>query len=108
MKMSNQLFEMLKSDCEVVCSAYDLLTEDIKTKAGAWDVFHAVCFQRNMSDKHPHFKNGGTRYLPFDQEGEDNPNINGGPYLGRFYEVEDLNDSHIATALKRIMPNAGF
>ena len=108
MKMSKELFEMLKSDCETLLECLKFTADEIDNTGDAWAVFGKVCFQRNMSDNHPHFKNGGMRFLPFDQEAEDDPRINGGPYLGRFYELEDLDDTHIKTALKRIMPNAGL
>jgi len=107
MKISPALYNMLKNDCEAVCSAYDLDTASIKSRADAWNIFRGVCFHRNSDDTHPSFQNG-NRILPFDQEASDNPKINGAPYLGRFYELEDLNDNHIKTALKRIMPNAGL
>ena len=106
MKMSGELFTMMKSDCETICQALGTSAKAINNIPDAWSVFHKAVFQRGMSDNHPHFKNGGTRFLPFDQEGEDDPRINGNPYLGRFYELEDLNDDHIRTALKRVFPNA--
>ena len=106
MKMSKELFEMMQADCMVVCKALGTSTKAINNVPDAWSVFHKVVFQRGMSDKHPHFKNGGVRFLPFDQEAEDDPRIKGNPYLGRFYELENLNDDHIRTALKRVFPNA--
>lgn len=106
MKMSAALYAMLESDCHTLCRAGGVEPEAVTTRAAAWAWFHRVVFQRGMSDRHPHFRDGGQRFLPFDQEGEDDPRINGNPYLGRFYEVEDLNDTHIWTALKRVFPNA--
>lgn len=94
MKMSKDLFTSLKADVTTVCEGRP---ESVATPADAWSVFKKVWMDRSYDDDHPGFRDGHwVRVLPY----------SGRNHLDRFYGDEDLNDDHIATALRQIMPNA--
>lgn len=109
MKMSQTLFDELLVDCK----AYLAYTrpdgiQEVPSVSAMWGLFHAVMFDRMQDDNHPAWRsNGGNkvRVLPFwsrngaTSRDAQEPNDH---WLNRFYREEDLNDSHIETALKKI------
>ena len=104
MKMSKPLYNRLKSDCMAVIAHHSLPLNAIDTGAKAWQVFHAVSFDRSYNDEHPAFaKRVKTRILPCTLDaGSDRR------FIDLFYRDEGLHDTHIKTALKRIFPHAVF
>lgn len=105
MKMSIALFKELENDVKVVMSNHREKGYTLPfTDSDMWVMFNTVMFDRMNDDSHPAFvQNVRVRQLPFwsrngetrDMQGNDN-------WLNRFYVEEDLDDSHIRTALMRI------
>lgn len=103
MKMPRPMYEELHDDINVWAA---LRGREVKgaTLGEMWNLFHFVMRDRMNDDAHPGFATGQwTRGVPFwsrngetrDAQGNDN-------WLNRFYIEADLNDTHIATALKRM------
>lgn len=103
MKMSKPLFDRLKSDCEAVVKHYGVTLESIKNYSDIWAVFRTVCRHRSYDDRHYIFTDLGHQRI---LEPTHVFQTHGKKYLDLFYKDEDLNDSHIETALKKIFPNA--
>ena len=107
MKMSKKLFEELLADCKayVAYTRPDGLKE-VPSISAMWGLFTAIQFDRTQDDKHPAYRcNGGTkvRVLPFwSRNGEPKEMQGNDHWLNRFYVEENLNDTHIETALKKI------
>lgn len=102
MKISKQLYTELKTDMETMAQANGLSLGSLDI-AGLWLCFNRVTFDRMNDDTHPSFLNGRKRILPFWSRNGESKDIQGNNHwLNRFYEGEDLNDTHIATALKKI------
>lgn len=101
MKMSNKLYNELKIDIEVWAK---LRGRDIKEASlgEMWNLFHFVCRDRNNDDQHPAFLSGDwTRGVEFWSRNGELSNMQGNDnWLNRFYITENLNDDHIATALR--------
>lgn len=105
MKMSVTLYTDLKNDCETILKLGTFLNDVFKPDniSGLWRMFNVIMFQRNNDDTHPGFQNGTPRILPFWSRNGETQEIQGNDtWLNRFYVDEDLNDSHIQTALKKI------
>lgn len=104
MKMSASLFSELKSDCLTIAAHADRGGFCVNNVSDAWQVFHAVCFDRMQDDSHPAFANNvRTRVLPFWSRNGESKDMQGNDHwLNRFYDEENLNDDHIATALRKI------
>lgn len=107
MKMSRALYDELASDIRELLSVTrpDGLRE-VPTTGEMWALFNRVMLERMNDDTHPMWRrNGGprTRLLAFwSRNGESKEMQGNDHWLNRFYVGEDLNDSHIETALKRI------
>ena len=103
MKMSDSLYKELKADIQVWAKLRD---RDIKgaSLGEMWNLFHFVMRDRNNDDSHPAFTTRQwTRGVPFWSRNGENKAMQGNDtWLNRFYAEEDLNDSHIATALRKI------
>lgn len=98
MKMSPALYADLAADIQTVANITrpaGLLHEP--SLAEMWQLFHRVRFDRMSPPNHPAYLRL-TRFLPR-WEGDRGGNAH---WLNRFYVTEGLNDSHIATALRRI------
>ncbi len=105
MKMSLALFQDLENDVKAVM-AYHREKGYTKpyTASDMWGIFNTVMFDRMNDDSHPAFSNGWNRLLPFwSRNGETKAMQGNDHWLNRFYVEEDLNDSHITTALNRIL-----
>lgn len=107
MKMSPALYSDLQSDMIAVAKRQrekGHLPEFVQKDM--WNLFHMVMFDRNNDDNHPSYsaKEGRrVRVLPFwSRNGESKDMQGNDTWLNRFYNEEDLNDSHIETALKKI------
>lgn len=107
MKMSRALYEELRADVREVLSV--TRPDGVKHEPSTgemWQLFNRVMLERMNDDGHPTWKhNGGptTRLLSFwSRNGETRAEQGNDHWLNRFYQEEDLNDSHIETALKRI------
>lgn len=99
MKMSPTLFASLEADCVTICETLDMQPANFYEAGTVWDIFHKIMRDRTYSNDHPGYVSGKwTRALPQTFE-------SGNSFLDQFYKVEDLDDSHIATALRRIFPN---
>ena len=100
MKISATLFADLKADCDAMVQHHGVTVE---TMGNAWEVFHAIQYDRMNDDSHPAFQNGRNRVLPFwSRNGESRDMQGNDHWLNRFYNDENLNDDHIATALRKI------
>ena len=103
MKMSKELYAELKTDIEAWAG---LRGRDVKgaSLGEMWSLFYFVMRDRNNDDSHPAFVSGQwTRGVPFWSRNGENKAMQGNDtWLNRFYAEEDLNDSHIATALRKI------
>lgn len=111
MKMNENVFTQLSQDFHTVlteffpgCSLSDDSTEAMQD---AWVVFREVCGQRSYDDAHPRWYWGGKskRVLSPDWSEKWNMNDNQTGYLAWVYDNEGdpIHDSHIKTALKKII-----
>lgn len=101
MKMSANLFNDLKNDCEMMVNFG--CENKPQTMKDMWKVFHSIMFERMNDDTHPAFANGRPRILAFwSRNGEKKEMQGNDHWLNRFYVEENLNDDHIETALKKI------
>ena len=96
MKMPKPLYDDLAADIRAVAAAEPVLARPLgaETPMGTlWNLFHHVMRDRQYDDNHPGFMGGHwTRVLPYADRF----------WLDRFYKDADLNDDHIATALRKI------
>ena len=103
MKMSKTLFAELTDDIKTWAKVRD---RDVSgaSLGEMWSLFHFVMRDRMNDDNHPAYVSGTwTRVLPFwSRNGETKAMQGNNHWLNRFYDEENLNDDHIATALKRI------
>ena len=103
MKMSKKLYDDLFHDCQVMFHARKLENQNKPSNQEMWALFNHVMFDRMNDDSHPAYAKGHVRVLPFwSRDGESRAEQGNDHWLNRFYIEEDLNDSHIETALKRI------
>lgn len=96
MRMSNKLYESLKTDIHIWAG---LKGREVKgaSLGEMWNLFHFALRDRMNDDNHPAYATGQwTRGVPF-WGGEGNEK-----WLDQFYRVEGLNDDHIATALRKM------
>lgn len=92
MKMPRALYDDLAADIRAVAAARHETLDPSKPGA-LWNLFHQVMRDRQYDDEHPGFTQGlWTRALPYADRF----------WLDRFYKDADLNDDHIATALRKI------
>lgn len=100
MKMSQALFSELKNDITIVAAR---LNAPMITNSDMWNLFHKVQFDRCNDDSHPAFQRGRARILSFwSKHGESQAMQGNDNWLNRFYNDENLDDSHILTALRKI------
>ena len=104
MKMSNALYEELKADIITLAKFHVSLGYTKRySQSDMWKLFHSVSFDRMYDDSHPAFVNGRHRILPFwSRNGEPIAMRGNDHWLNRFYDEEDLNDTHIQSALNKI------
>jgi hypothetical protein len=95
MKMSKKLYEQIKGDLAIVAPIYTPQGEKSNTKY-LWDMFGEIQCQRS-NENHPAFIRCPERrvlaYLPEYRE---------------MFDFEDLNDSHIETALFKAAKELGL
>lgn len=93
MKMSQELYDALAADIQEVSEVWSVELDEETPASSLWHMFHQVMRDRSYDDEHPGFSQGQwTRILDYQDRF----------WLDRFYEAEDLNDSHILTALRKI------
>lgn len=105
MKMSLALFQDLENDVKALMQEYrESGYHPAFTDSDMWGMFHTIMFDRMNDDNHPAFTTGNRkRKFPFwSRNGETRDMQGNDHWLNRFYKEEDLDDSHIRTALMRI------
>lgn len=106
MKMSIGLFNELENDVRAVLKSHrDKGDNTPLERKHMWLFFNTIMFDRMNDDSHPAFAsaNPRKRVLPFWSKNGETRDMQGNDHwLNRFYKDEDLNDSHITTALNRI------
>lgn len=106
MKMVAQNFNALKADFAEVLSRFYFYTSPEKTAtltlSEAFVVFHEVCAQRSYDDTHPRWAKR-DRVLSADYAAVWHGGQSG--FLAHLYanDGSPLNDSHISTALRKIL-----
>ena len=96
MKMSDKLYDALATDIRIVAARFNTPLNSETSMDVLWTFFHKVLRDRSYDDEHPGFSEGyWERILDYQDRF----------WLDRFYKDEDLNDDHIATALRRIAKN---
>lgn len=94
--MSKELYNSLENDIHIWAK---LRNREVSgaSLGEMWSLFHFVMRDRMNDDNHPAYIQGHwTRGVPF-WGGEGNEK-----WLDQFYRAEDLNDDHIATALRKM------
>ena len=97
MKMPRPLFDELAADMRAVAAHYAMDLHLFTPMQDLWRLFHKIMRDRQYDDTHPGFAQGlWVRVLPCSDRF----------WLDRFYKDADLNDDHIATALRKIAREA--
>lgn len=95
MKMNPKTFEALKRDMTAICVAKKLCYAG--GMRDAWNVFHRVMQDRSYDTAHPYYDPASPHY-----RARIVPYVGHNAGIGAIY-AEGLDDSHIETALRKIV-----